>query len=196
MIELDVHVLLSPNTKPEWQQQCLRSIGHAVQRAGFPVHVHPCPAIPGDVGAARAVGYAKGSAPWKTYVDDDDHVLPDAFEVLGQHLASTNAAAVFPREYVMQNGHMLSKINARHHLCTYRADVVAAFPLRDWPVMCDLALQLTATADPRGVLDINQTLYVHRVYANSGGRRLRLRSPAERARIVELDHSIRGIARG
>lgn len=186
MLELDVHVLTASDTPCDWQNQCLVSIRNAVKYATFPVHIHVVDAIPGNQGAARAAGYAAGTAPWKTYVDDDDIVLPDAFEILGRHLEVTDAAAVMPREYAMQNGQIITRMHRRHHLNCYRADVVQAFDFGAWKAMADLALQLSTMRDPRGVLDIDDAIYIHRLYANSGGRRLRARHPAERERIVAM----------
>lgn len=180
---LDVHILTLPDTRRDWQRQCIQSVQAAAQRAGYPVHVHVVPGVPGHLGQARAVGYEAGSAPWKCYVDDDDYVLPEAFEVLGRHLAS-GVAAIFPREYVEQNGRRHAHTVGRHHLWPVRADLAAAFPHADYPSMPDEALRQHAAADPRGVVDLHDVLYVHRIWAGQRCRALRKRHRDEVAKVM------------
>lgn len=179
--ELDVHILTLPDTPADWQRQCIDSVRDAAGRAGYPVHVHIVPGIQGHLGAARAAGYSAGSAPWKCYADDDDLVLPEAFEVLGPCL-DIDVAAIFPREYVEQNGRRHGFTIGRHHLWPVRADLAASFDHAAWPSMPDEMLRQAAAADPRGVLDIPDVLYVHRVYYSQRCRALR---KANRAEVVE-----------
>ena len=175
---LDVHVLTLPDTRRDWQEQCIASVREAAGRSPVPVHVHVVPGVPGHLGAARAAGYAAGSAPWKAYADDDDYVLPDAFEALAPYLTS-DVAAVFPRERIEQNGRFHKHTQGRHHLWPVRADLAASFPHEDWPSMPDEMLRRAAAADPRGVLDVDDVVYVHRVYVEQRCRALRRENRAE-----------------
>ncbi len=169
---LDVHILTMPDTRRDWQDQCIASVELAASLADYPVHVHVMPGVPGHIGRARANGYAAGSAPWKTYVDEDDYVRPNAFKVLGAHFDS-DAVAICPRESVEQNGRLHGFTVGRHHLIAYRADFITAFPHADWVCMGDVMATVQANKAPGGVLDIEDALYVHRVYYASRARNLR-----------------------
>lgn len=184
MRELDVHILTLPSTPAEWRDQCVASVLDAASRADYPVHVHVVPGIDGHLGLARARGYAAGSAPWKCYADDDDYVLPDAFERLAPYLAQ-DVAAVFPRERIEQNGRFHKHTQGRHHLWPVRADLALAFDHAAWPSMPDEMLRRAAAADPRGVIDIDDVVYVHRVYVEQRCRQLRRDNRDEVLRTVE-----------
>lgn len=169
---LDVHILTLPDTRRDWQEQCIASVNLAASLAGYPVHVHVVPGIEGHLGQSRAAGYAAGTAPWKCYADDDDYVLPRAFEVLGRYLGR-DVAAIFPREHVEQNGRLHVPTVGRHHLWPVRADLAASFPHESFVTFGDVALRNAAAKDPRGVLDIDDVVYVHRVYMGQSGRAMR-----------------------
>lgn len=182
---LDVHILISKDTRPEWVGECLLSVHAAVEQAGYPVNVHTLPGVPGHIGRGRAAGYAMGSGRWKTYVDDDDYLPLHAFKALGQYLDS-EVAVIFPREQVEQNGKLHSFTVPRHHLITYQADVVQLVNHEDWAAMGDVRLSQLARNDPRGFLELDDALYVNRVYYASRGRVLRKQHQHESARCREL----------
>lgn len=182
---LDVHILISQDTRPEWVGQCLLSVHAAVEQAGYPVNVYTLPGVPGHIGRGRALGYAMGTGQWKTYVDDDDYVLPHAFKVLRPHLDS-DVAVIFPREHAEQNGKLHPFTIPCHHLITYQADVVQLVNHEDWAAMGDVMLSQLARRDPRGSLDLDDALYVNRVYHASRGRVLRRQHQHEMARCREL----------
>lgn len=188
---LDVHILTLPDTRPEWQAEAIESTRKAAACAGFPVHVHIVPGIPGHLGRARAAGYAAGAAPWKAYVDDDDFVLPDAFQKLAPYL-ERDVAAVFPRERIEQNGRFHKHTQGRHHLWPVRADLAHAFDHEPWPSMPDEMLRRAAAADPRGVLDIDDVVYVHRVYFGQRCRALR-KANRDIERVGSLEHMLKGL---
>lgn len=175
---LDVHILTLPDTRRNWQEQCIASVELAASLTDIPVHIHVIPGIQGHLGRARAAGYAAGTAPWKCYADDDDYVLPGAFKALAAHLTS-DVAAVFPREAVEQNGRFHKHTQGRHHLWPVRADLALSFDHETWPSMPDEMLRQAAAADPRGVIDLPDVVYVHRVYAAQRCRALRQANRAE-----------------
>lgn len=182
---LDVHILTLPNSRQGWLRQCVASAKAAAAKADYPVHIHVVAGIDGHLGKARAKGYSYGSAPWKCYIDDDDYVLPEAFVVLGDHL-DKDLAAVFPREYVEQNGKRHGGTTGRHHLWPVRSDLALSFEHDKWPSMPDEMLRRHAASDPRGVLDIDDVLYVHRVYTAQRCRALRKQNRAEVLRTMEM----------
>lgn len=169
---IDLHILTLSDSRADWRDRCVASVLDAAARAGYPVHVHVVPGIDGHLGLARARGYAVGSAPWKCYVDDDDYVLPGAFKALAPHLSS-DVAAIFPRERIEQNGRFHKHTQGRHHLWPVRAELALGFDHEAWPSMPDEMLRRTAAADPRGVLDVDDVVYVHRVYVEQRCRPLR-----------------------
>lgn len=164
---LDVHVLLSPDTRADWQRECLTSVHEAIKNAGYPVDIHEVAGVPGHIGRARAAGYALGVHPYVTYVDCDDYLLPHAFASLADDLA-TGPDAIFPAETTLQNGKFRDGPQ-RHHLCVYRRAQLIDHSA--WVVCGDLA-QMMAAGRAARVLDVAGRAYVHRLY-QSGGRALR-----------------------
>lgn len=73
---VDTHVLLYHSKKrPEWLDQCLASLEHEPTN----VLLVDFPAIP-NVGLLRAMAHRRGTAPLLSFVDDDDWVMPGAFD--------------------------------------------------------------------------------------------------------------------
>lgn len=70
---IDVHIARRPNENPEWWKQCQDSLQQQ------PINVHMVDAVEGDVRAARYNGFSQGTAPYVSFVDPDDYVLPDTF---------------------------------------------------------------------------------------------------------------------
>jgi hypothetical protein len=163
---LDCHIIVRHETKPEWLAQCRSSVHAAAERAGFPVEVFVVEAVTGHIGNARASGYALGTNPYVTYVDDDDYVTPDAFASMSLAIHQF-PDAIFMAESQLQNGQMRAGPQ-RHHLCVYRRDQLIDHT--QWVVCGDLA-QMNAVAGKHCV-DIPDKVYVHRLY-QSGGRALR-----------------------
>ena len=92
-IHVDIHVLCGSATPPAWRDAAIRSARQPGAR------VWPLPAIPGDFGAARARGWASGTAPWVSFVDDDDLLLPGAVAACLNALADhPDAAGAFTDE--------------------------------------------------------------------------------------------------
>lgn len=163
---LDLHVL-SYNTNQEWETHCRRTLTVATKAAGFPVSVHWLAGEHGHIGRGRAAGYACGSHPYVTYVDNDDYLLPDALNALGDSIRSGAWRAVFAGELVLSNGYAgMGKVG--HHLCVYRRD--ALIDHSAWVVCGDLAQAEHVRTMP--LIRLEHRGYVHRVY-ESGGRKLR-----------------------
>lgn len=180
---LDVHVLVSESTKKEWVDQCLMSVYQARDRADYPIRIDIVPGIPGHIGKGRAKAYAKGSAPWKTYVDDDDFLLPNAFVDLGKYL-HLDKAAIFTREQTWQNGRIHPGTIADHHLQVYRSEIVRSYN-HHLTTMSDVWCRELAKRDPRGTLSVDDVTYVHRVYYDSKARVLRRKNPSERDALIK-----------
>lgn len=85
---IDVHVALSPEYK-DFHNECLASL------EGQPVNVFTLPGVPHNIGAARRAGYKLGSSEWVSFVDDDDRVLPGAFERINAAIKKYPQAGAF-----------------------------------------------------------------------------------------------------
>lgn len=170
---LDVHVLLSASTRPDWQRECLSSINLAIRRAGYPVALHKIAAKEGHIGEGRAEGYAQGHFPWVTCVDDDDIVLPDAFARLADGFQK-DVSAISVGEVEMRNGVFRSGAK-RHHLNAYWRDQIIDH--REWLCCGDVA-QAAAIAKDQWH-DVDALVYLWRVYEGSKARDMRLAHPDE-----------------
>jgi len=72
---VDTHVLVHHSLRhPGWLEQCLASM------AGEPTNVELVYSDETSVGALRAAAFARGSAPFLSFIDDDDWVAPGAFQ--------------------------------------------------------------------------------------------------------------------
>ena len=163
---LDVHVI-KHNQNAEWIEQCIASIREAMARATFHVELHVIDGVTGHIGEGRANGYAMGSQPYVTCVDDDDYLLPHAFEAIALALAH-EPDAIFPAEMTLQNGYMLPG-HQRHHFAIYRRPILIDH--RAWACCGDVAQKVAA--EKGRVIDVAQPCYVHRLYHDSSARSLR-----------------------
>ena len=175
-MELDLHVLVRKDTPKDWLRQCFTSIHDAVANAPFPVHVHRLPAVPGHIGRARAAGYAQGTAPYVTYVDDDDYLLPDAFTKIASALAE-QPDVVFPHEQVLQNGKFCTG-HVRHHLPIYRRDLIIDHT--QWGWWGDVAQIRAIERQPElKVIEVHEPVYVYRLYRKTHTAAMKAAYPDE-----------------
>lgn len=181
---LDVHILTLPTSNKKWFAQCLASVEEARLRADYEVNVFVTDGVEGHIGKGRKKGYALGNSPWKTYVDDDDYILPEAFKVLGQHLHK-DVTAIAPREHVEQNGMLHKFTKPRHHLVTFKSEFINAIDWDDWIHYGDVLAVNLAQKPPHSLLELDDVLYVHRVYLQSAGRRCRALYPNTREKLIE-----------
>ena len=74
-MKCDVHILTSPKwSTPKYETECFNSIAHE------PVHVHVLDAIDGKIGQARAQGFSLGTAPYVSFMDSDDLIVPGTYQ--------------------------------------------------------------------------------------------------------------------
>lgn len=171
---LDVHVLTGSAPK-SWLDQCLASIFEARSKAPFRVDVHVLAGEVGHIGRGRAAGYAMGTQPYVTFVDDDDYLMPEAFSCMAEAL-SKSPRAIFTREMCLQNG-ILGKTDRRHHLAVYRREDVSTFDFEAWPAYDAMALR-TFVEDKGGeIIDLPDAVYVYRLYGNSKARQIQRQYP-------------------
>lgn len=169
---IDVHVLISDDTPDAWLFQCIESIHEAMKQAGFPVVLHLIDAVKGHIGEGRSSGYAQGVQPYVTSIDDDDYVLPFAFQQMRSSLALGTPCVCTP-EQTLQNGQLRAGAK-RHHLIAFRRDLIIDH--RPWICCGDIA-QLSAIPDD--AIDLPRAAYVHRIYMSSKARVMRRTHAAE-----------------
>ena len=171
---IDLHILISRDTPERWVDHALDMAMRAVTRAPVPVTLHVIDGEPGHIGRARARGYAQGSAPYVTFVDDDDWLDAEAFAGLAEVLA-LNPPAVLCRETLWQNGHGKPG-GVGHHLTIVRRDQLIDHTR--WPCCGDVVQNMKALRDPFAAR-VEGFRYHHRLYEQSKARVMRRANPAE-----------------
>lgn len=173
MISLDVHILCTNYTRPDWLSQCLGSVEAAVRQAPFEIGVHVLPGVVGHLGQARALGYARGTAKYVTHVDDDDFVDPDAFLILAEAMeAGAQVITTGEKRVMVALGKTFLVPDSRHHLAVYQRGVLEKSDYADFLYHPDQRLLASARTT-----HIPQCVYNHRVYDNSGSRVQRRTNP-------------------
>lgn len=96
MHRCDLHVIVCPFSNPRWVDELLADLREQ------PVNLHLPPCVEGNVGAARAAGFAMGSAEYVSFADHDDRILPGAVSACIEALdADASLGAVFTGEQVV-----------------------------------------------------------------------------------------------
>lgn len=178
-LSIDVHVLVSRSTPKAWVTQCLDSISLAIANSPLPVQLFVLDGVDGHIGKGRWLAYQQGSAPYVTYVDDDDYIAPNAFAVIAEALQAW-PDAVFPME-MHHCGVGQREGVQRHHLPVYRRiHIIDHLP---YPCAGDIA-QITHVGS-LNVVDLPDVLYHHRVYRDSRAQVLRRQYPDELPRCLK-----------
>jgi glycosyltransferase involved in cell wall biosynthesis len=168
-LSVDIHSLVLEQTNRDWVNKMRDSVQVAIERSPFPVHYHEVNGVLGNLGLVRAKGYSLGQAPYVTFVDDDDYLLPEAFEVVAEALAQ-QPAAVFPAEHTLQNG-QLTYYMRRHHLPLYRRELIINH--EQFPEDGDCRQVQTVERSGLPMIDLPTSVYVYRLRLNSPARILR-----------------------
>ncbi len=156
---IDVHVLTWSGTRPDWLEQCVKSI----EAEGLTVHVTR--GVEGNVGAGREQAYRLGSSEFVGYVDSDDYLLPGAGEACLRGLEKYRHVVTLERRLCGER--MGKKPWGDHHFTVYRrADVLPLLPaMPEHPIHCDQLL--VRKLCPRQLSFIG---YVWRMHARQGHR--------------------------
>jgi glycosyltransferase involved in cell wall biosynthesis len=172
---IDMHILISRDTPELWVDHSLDMAMRAVALSPVPVIFHVIDGEPGHIGRARARGYARGSSPYVTFVDDDDWLEPDAFAGVADLLAE-GVPAILPLEWVWQNGQQSKGTVHGHHLPIFRRELLIDHAA--WQCCGDVAQLVKLNAATGSVL-CGKRRYNHRLYASSKARALRRRNMKE-----------------
>lgn len=179
---LDVHILVMDYTPREIVNRCLSSVEEAASKSLQPVHIHVLNGVFGHLGSQRKRGYSCGTAPYVTYVDDDDWVTADAFAYLP---LGDKPFAVSTSEKVHTGNHWHVS-HKPHHLAVYQRKWLQAQPyerLKFFPDQFLLAqAQRTGT-----VTHVDMAVYNHVINQVSGSRRQRAESDTEE---IEVERNI------
>lgn len=71
---IDVHILHLPDENQHWWKLCQESLQN------HPINIFNCDGIPNNSPEARRLGYQHGTAPYVSFIDPDDIVLPGTFQ--------------------------------------------------------------------------------------------------------------------
>lgn len=165
---LDVLVTVSLDTPRLFIATCLESVKRAAEFAPFKVNTIIVPGVPGHIGRAMMNGLARSTGQYVCWVDDDDYVLPNAFDAIADALAE-RPVAVCAREVEMYANGTFKPCENRHHLTAYRADWVNQHDLLPFRATPNVAL---LTRLPTDAIDVPAWVYIRRNRV-SGGMKLR-----------------------
>lgn len=144
---VDVHVAMLPCVRPAWRDECLASLDDE------PCNVHVVDGVEGHIGQARLRGFQQGTAPYVSFADPDDYVLPGAIKECVKVLQENiNLCGVYTHEKVKRFGGPPRRVKAispwdameqymkpkrMHHLLVMRRDFVERHykNLAAWPHM-------------------------------------------------------------
>lgn len=110
--DVDVHVLTLPDSNSVWLEQCLESLHRE------PCNVYVVEGVKGHLGLSRIKGYSLGSAPFVSFVDCDDYVLPGVIDACLETIkADLQCSAVITKEKILRDGNLLTQQSfGGHHL--------------------------------------------------------------------------------
>ena len=130
MNKIDVHLIT--HNEPQWQiDRCLESLKdepvtlHIVQ--GF----YEWPPYQG-----RALGYSKGTAPYVSYVDPDDYLVPGAFTKLLTAIESGDYDAAYGWERIIKKGQLDKVAKTPHHAFVLKRGLPIDYS-SEWRVFID-----------------------------------------------------------
>ena len=128
---IDVHILHLPDENQEWWNLCKESL------KGHPINVHNLDGEMGDMYGGRCRGYNTGSAPYVSFVDPDDLVMPGSFRACADVLESgpevsaicTNSELInkhgeVRRKWIKQNHPWIPDRHYIHQLAVVRRSVI------------------------------------------------------------------------
>lgn len=167
MYECDVHIITGPNeTTPQWKEECFASL------ASEPINIHLLPPVPNHIGQARAKGFRLGTAPYVSFVDSDDRIIPGIFQKCIDILNTNSKVDVVwtLEEHIDKEGNIIKQVtesekkerlndiknnwnerSSRHiHqiVVSRREAIVPYFPLlEDWPYLAEKALWISQVHD-------------------------------------------------
>lgn len=111
---IDVHLIT--HNEPQWQlDRCLDSLKSEPINLRIFQGFDEWPPIQG-----RALGYSKGTAPYVSYVDPDDYIVPGAFTKLLTAIQSGDYDAAYGWEIVIIKGVQGKILKVPHHAFVLR----------------------------------------------------------------------------
>jgi glycosyltransferase involved in cell wall biosynthesis len=172
---LDVLVTVSKDTPEEFVQVSKNSVDAAVKKACYPIQVITVPGVPGHVGQAMMNGLKLSTAKYVCWVDDDDWVVPRAFAILTDALATEPTAVCTHEMRTYKNGHQ-ERFGGRHHLVAFKAAWI-----KDQDLTPFKATPLTYLMKhlPNDVIDIPDPVYFYRIRQSSALKLRRLHTQKE-----------------
>jgi len=154
-LRVDTHVLLMPNTRQDWWQECQDSLKKEQ------INLHKIEGVKNHIGKGRAKGFRQGSAPYVSSIDPDDIVIPGAFQSCIDALeANPKACGAYTDELLVDtmgrtikpgiwsgrswNPLLQLEPNYLHHIYVMRRSCVEPYLdeiERQWPHLADFVLK-------------------------------------------------------
>jgi len=107
MYPIDVHIAHMPGENQQWWQECQKSL------KGHPINIYQLDGIKDNVFEMRRKGFLMGTAPYVSFVDPDDIVMPNAFKeclkVLAEDKEKKIVGAFTCSDTIDKNGNTLVK---------------------------------------------------------------------------------------
>lgn len=108
MNDIDVHIIVPPKWKNDgerkWFDQCIESLETE------PVNIHLVDRVQDDTRRARFTGYQQGSAPYVSFVDPDDYVMPGAFSsAMDAWAAKPDAVGVYTNYWIRREDRIIQR---------------------------------------------------------------------------------------
>jgi hypothetical protein len=117
MFDIDVHILTRPTSSKEWLAECIDSLKDE------PVNLYVTQGVEGSIGQGRYHAFKLGNAPFVSFVDDDDLVVPGIYSEITNHLRADRV--VFTDEILIdKDGNFL-----KHGWSSHPEEWTELFPL-------------------------------------------------------------------
>lgn len=166
---LDIHVATIPTVSTVWLNQCIESIELAMGLCEYPVKLHVFDGVIDHIGKTRKLGYSKGNHDYVTFVDCDDYVLSNAFNNLKIPMAQ-GVAHISTGEFTVQNDNFKEFPIGNFHLKIYRRDILDNIIYENHPLDIDNHIKRLGETHSDGFINIPLSVYIHRMYWDSGSR--------------------------
>ena len=179
-MKVDTHVILMPNTQPDWWKECRNSLEQE------PINLHIVQGVKGHIGVSRAEGFTIGESPYISYVDPDDLVIKGAFQACidaldkmpeacgaytSEYLINEKGETIRPGFWHESDWNPLLQLEPQylHNICVMRRKFVGQYldEFHKWPHLSEFILKGLLTSDGPWI-HINRFGYKWRIHgANS-----------------------------
>lgn len=171
-MNLDVHILYTKNSDKDdnWFNQCYESVKHSLSLTSLNYNIFVILGKVGYMSDSREFGFSFGSAEYVTYVDDDDYVNSNHFQLIEKSMHSGYDVIYFGQNVVQNNYVQPSDI---HIAAVYKRSIIEKINFQKNLMHDDLIMQEHVRSNKYDVKYITEFTYNYRVYKNSTSRKIR-----------------------